>query len=77
MERLILRYAGAPHEAAEALREVHALDFIKVLDASPKMVLVEAPDGRAHEVSDALPGWKVSREQMVTLPSPPGPGKLG
>lgn len=76
MARLILRYPGALEEAAAALKDLQALGYVTVLDTSPRMVLAEVPDDRAEALRAALPGWKVSAERTVALPSPPGRRKL-
>jgi len=76
LARLILRYPGGREAAAAALKDLQSIDYVTVLDASPRMVLAEVPDDRVESLRAALPGWKVSAEQTVPLPSPPGRRKL-
>lgn len=70
MKRLILRYVGPSNEAKAAIASVQALPAIKVIDASARMLLVEAPERVARQLGEQLPLWKISEEKMIELPPP-------
>ncbi len=42
----------------------------RVIDASAKMLLVEAPGRVARQLGKQLPLWKISEEKMIELPPP-------
>jgi hypothetical protein len=75
MQRLILRYAGLPEAIKKAQANVEALPFVRVIDTSPRMMLVEVESKAADALREALPQWKVFEEVHISLP-PPGPPKL-
>jgi hypothetical protein len=71
MSRFILRYTGRAPEASSGLERIRSTPGLTVVeDASPRMLLVEASDRVLDELVASLPGWVVSREQMVPLPDP-------
>lgn len=70
MKRLILRYAGPASEAEAAAASVRALPGIEVIDASPRMLLVEVPERLARQLGKRLPLWKISEEKTIELPPP-------
>ena len=45
MGRFILRYQGQPEGSKGEMERLRALPGVCVIDASPRMVLVDAPDG--------------------------------
>ena len=65
--RYILRFRGrgqAPDaDVARIEREV------KVVDRSPRMLLVEASGPRLARLVEALPRWVAAEEQMVPVPA--------
>lgn len=67
MARFILRYSGeaAPDEHAGV---VAAAPNVKVIDRSPKMMLVEAEESDAKELAGRLPGWNLYPEVQYKIP---------
>lgn len=71
MKRLILRYAGPVAEAKAAFAGARSLPGVKVIDASPRMLLVEVPARLARQLGKALPLWKIGEEKTIALPPQP------
>lgn len=67
MARFILRYSGedAPEEHDAALA---ASPLVKVIDRSPKMMLVDANEDDAKQLADRLPGWTLQPEVEYKIP---------
>jgi hypothetical protein len=67
MARFILRYSGdaAPEEHTQI---VGAAPNVKVVDRSPKMMLLEASEDDAKRLADRLPGWTLSHEVQYKIP---------
>lgn len=70
MSRFILRYRGAGAKPAEDVDRIRALPNAKVLDGSPRMLLVEAPEADMRALVDSLPDWVMTEERMIPLPDP-------
>ena len=71
MSHYILRYKGAGRKPAGDVEKIRTLPGLKVLDeGSPRMILVDAPEGALNALAEALPDWTVSPEQMFRLPDP-------
>lgn len=67
MARFILRYSGAA-APAEHSQAVAAAPNIKVLNSSPKMMLIEADEEDAKQLSNRLPGWTLHPEVQYQIP---------
>jgi hypothetical protein len=67
MARFILRYSGGvpPDEHAGV---VDAAANIKVLDRSPKMMLLEGDEDAAKQLAEKLPGWTLHPEVQYDIP---------
>lgn len=68
MERYALRFRGpaAPGDQVDALRQ-----RVKVLDSSPKQLLIEADAAQIEQLSADFPQWIVSKEVTYTIPEKP------
>lgn len=68
MERYVLRFRGpsAPGDQMDALRR-----RVKVLDASPKQLLIETDAGEVKQLTADFPQWMVSKEMTYTIPEKP------
>lgn len=68
MERYVLRFRGpsAPGDQMDALRQ-----RVKVLDASPKQLLIESNPAEIEQLRADFPEWIVSKEMMYTIPEQP------
>lgn len=76
MGRFILRYEGSGPKPDEDVAQVRGLRETTVLDDSPRMLLVEAPEEVLRAHFDGKADWVVSREQSYELPTGhPGLGK--
>jgi len=67
MSRFILRYSGgaAPQEHTDL---VAAAPNVKVVDSSPKMMLIEADDNVARNLASKLSGWTLHPEVQYRIP---------
>jgi hypothetical protein len=67
MARFILRYSGgtAPEEHAALAA---AAPNVKIIDRSPKMMLIEADDQDAKDLAARLSGWTIHPEVQYRLP---------
>jgi hypothetical protein len=71
--RFVLRYRG--HDEAptdDVMRIEHA---VRVLDRTPRMILVEAGDAQLADLAAALPRWLVAREETFVLERPADGGQ--
>ena len=48
---------------------------VRVLDRTPRMILVEAGDAQLADLAAALPGWLVAREETFVLERPADGGQ--
>lgn len=65
----MLRYTGKGLATAEDIARLRALPHTTVLDQTSRMLLVEAPETMSRALGDALPGWVITREQLIPVPS--------
>jgi hypothetical protein len=67
MARFILRYSGeAPPGEDAGIVEADA--NVKVIDRSPKMMLLEANEDDARQLAARLPGWTLYPEVEYDIP---------
>jgi hypothetical protein len=68
MPRFILRFNGpaAPPDNVTQIKKT-----CKVVDESPRMLLVECAEGEANRIAEDFPGWKASPEVQYKHPDPP------
>jgi hypothetical protein len=70
MGTFILRFTGPGTRPAAAVARIRALRGLAVLDDSPRMLLVEAPEHDLRALMASLPDWVMTRERIVPLPDP-------
>lgn len=68
MERYVLRFRGpvAPGDQVDALRK-----RVKVLDSSPKQLLVEADASGIDQLATDFPQWTAAKEVTYNIPEKP------
>jgi hypothetical protein len=69
MSRYILRYSG-PVAPAEQVRRIRSASKLRVIDESPKMLLVEGDDQDIRNSIADESGWQVVPERTVRVPGP-------
>jgi hypothetical protein len=69
MSRYILRYSG-PADPVEQLRRIRSSSKLRVIDESPKMLLVEGDDQDIHDSIADESGWQAVPERTVPLAEP-------
>ena len=70
MSRFILRYRGTGPKPDEDVQRIRALPNTIVLDDSPRMLLVEAPEDELKAALASMREWVMSQERMIPLPDP-------
>ena len=70
MSQFILRYCGEGAAPAADVRRVRAMRGVRVLDETPRMMLVEAADDALREFAEGNPDWLVTAERTVAPPDP-------
>jgi hypothetical protein len=68
MARYILRYRGAAARPDTDAARIAALPGVEVVDDSPRMLLVDAPETTLREALKGMAGWVMSAERPVPLP---------
>ena len=69
MSRYVLRYSG-PADPTEQLRRIRSSNKLRVIDESPKMLLVEGDDQDIRDSIAGEAGWQAVPEHTVPLPDP-------
>lgn len=64
-----MRYTGQEPASDEDIARVRAWPQTTILDQTSRMLLVEAPEGASRTLADALPGWVITPEQLIPVPS--------
>ena len=70
MKRFIVRFTGKEDPPAADLHRIRTLPRAKVIDSSPRMLLVEAPDAALNNLVRSIPAWTVCAEEFIPLPNP-------
>ena len=70
MKRFIVRFTGKDTPPAEDLNRIRRLPQTKVIDSSPRMLLVEAPHVALTNLVRSIPAWTVCAEEFTPLPNP-------
>src|SRR5258705_2807020 len=68
--RFILRYRGGGSIPEEDLARIRSLSDIKIIDASPRMLLIEAPDKELRSAVSSMPQWILTEERLTSIPDP-------
>lgn len=66
--RFVLRYRGEGAIPEADVARVRAVPGTRVVDASDRMLLVEADPDRLGALVDDLPGWVMGPEQTYMVP---------
>lgn len=66
--RFILRYLGAGELPDEDLARVRALCDSRIVDQTPRMLLVDAAGDHVHQLVKTMPQWAVAPETVTPLP---------
>jgi hypothetical protein len=70
MARFILRYKGSGPKPDDDIARISGLPHTTVLEDSPRMLLVGAPEPELRTLIDSMPDWVMSPEQTITIPDP-------
>jgi hypothetical protein len=68
MNRYILRYGGASSIPDAHLENIRSIPGLKVIDESPKMLLVDGEEPSLREKLKDMPEWSIHPEQDYPLP---------
>lgn len=68
MGRFILRFTGCGAVPAADVARIKAAKRLTVLEASARMLLVEAGEQEVAHMVESLEGWSCSPERAVRLP---------
>lgn len=68
MTRYILRYGGSQSIPAEHLDSIRSIPGLKVIDQSPKMLLVDGDEATLRGKLSNMPGWSLHPEVEYPLP---------
>ncbi|MGA8312858.1 MAG: hypothetical protein WB755_22700 [Terriglobales bacterium] len=68
MSRYILRYGGSQSMPAEHLNSIRSTPGLKVIDESPKMLLVDGEESALREKLKEMPDWSIHAEKGYPLP---------
>ena len=66
--RFVLRYRGAGPLPEDDVARVAELPAAVLVDASPRMLLVESDGDALQQLVDSLPDWVMAPEQGFPLP---------
>jgi len=70
MKQYIVRYTKSASAPQEEKERVKSFPGVKVIDDSPRSLLIQASQETAAALGAALPDWLVSAQQEYTLPDP-------
>ncbi len=70
VDRFIVRYRGSGPKPEEDVERIRALPDTTVLDDSPRMLRVAAPESELRALIGSMPDWVMSPEQTIKLPEP-------
>lgn len=68
MDRFILRFTGTASPPPGEIQRIRSVANIRIIDSSPRMILVEASAEALERALGTLPGWRIVRERTVPLP---------
>jgi hypothetical protein len=73
MARYILRFTGPEASPDYARERLANCQDVKIVDESPRMLLVEASPEAINRLTQELPGCNATPERMIPAPKPPWP----
>jgi hypothetical protein len=68
MSQFILRYGGSSSIPEDHLESIRTVPGLKVLDQSPKMLLVDGDESTLREKLRDKPGWSIHTQSAYPLP---------
>jgi hypothetical protein len=68
MKRYILRHKSNSAAPQEDCQKISNAKGIKVVDATPRMLLVEADEATMQKITARFPDWSCSEEKTIPLP---------
>ncbi|HTP69161.1 MAG TPA: hypothetical protein VMJ35_09685 [Dongiaceae bacterium] len=68
MSRFVLRYGGSDAIPAGHLNTIRSTPGLKVIDESPRMLLVDGEQSSLQEKLKDMPGWSLHPEQTYPMP---------
>jgi hypothetical protein len=70
VDRFIVRYKGGGPKPQADVERIRALPNATVLDDSPRMLLVAAPESELRSLIASMPDWVMGAEQIFKIPDP-------
>ncbi len=70
MDRFIIRYKGNGPKPEEDVQRIRALPTATIIDDSPRMLLVAAPETELRSLIDSMSDWIVAPERTLKTPDP-------
>ncbi len=70
MPCFIARYRGKGQNPAADVERLTRLEGVRVLDESPRMLLLEGPEHTLRSAVESMPDWVVAHERNYTVPRP-------
>jgi len=68
--RFVVRWEGPDSPPAGAVARLRGIAAFEILDATPRMLLVEAPEEELRAVVEGMPGWLLVPEKRIERPDP-------
>lgn len=68
MSQFILRYGGSSSIPEDHIENLRTIPGFKVIDRSPKMLLVGGDESALREKLKDMPGWTIHTEGAYPLP---------
>jgi hypothetical protein len=70
VDRFIIRYNGNGPKPEEDVQRIRALPTTTVIDDSPRMLLVAAPETELRTLIASMSNWVMAPERTIKLPDP-------
>jgi len=72
LNRFILRFRG-DENPRDQIDRICALPGMKLIDESPRMLLVEGPGDLLRDLIESMPDWVITPQKTMSLPTDPRP----
>jgi hypothetical protein len=66
--RFVLRYTGEAEMPDDDVRRIGLLTGHRIIDKSPRMLLVDVDEGPLRELVESMPDWVLAPEQGYSVP---------
>ena len=70
MRRFILRYRGQGAQPGHEVQRIRSHQKIRILDDTPHMMLVEAPERSLKHLMASMPDWIMAPELTLSVTDP-------